>query len=71
MLITGLTLTICFFFLLGIQLCGIFYSCVKSINIEAEELKKIFEGLLKRVSMINNQLCLHYYPVHLVHFSCH
>ena len=43
---------ISFFFLLGIQLCGIFYSCVKSINIEAEELKKIFEGLLKKVSMI-------------------
>ncbi|XP_073252399.1 ufm1-specific protease 2-like [Porites lutea] len=32
----------------GIQLCGIFYSCVKSINIEAEELKRIFEGLLKK-----------------------
>ena len=69
---------ISFFFLLGIQICGIFYSCVKSINIEAEELKKIFEGSLKKVRMINNQLCLlylnlkslHYCPLHLIHFSC-
>ena len=37
------------FTLLGINLCGIYYSCTKPTPLEAYELKKVFDGLWTKV----------------------
>ncbi|KAL9973157.1 hypothetical protein ACROYT_G019574 [Oculina patagonica] len=29
----------------GVNLCGIYYSCIKPTNLEAQELKKVFDGI--------------------------
>lgn len=39
----------CSFVHQGIQLCGIYYSCVKPTNPEVCELKKIFDGVCTKV----------------------
>ena len=42
--------TKCFSFVhQGIQLCGIYFSCVKPATPEASELKKIFDGVCSKV----------------------
>ena len=38
---------------LGLQHCGIYYSCLKSTNLEASELKKIFNGVQAKVRLVH------------------
>ena len=37
------------FILLGVNFCGIYYSCTKPTPLEAHELKKVFDGIWIKV----------------------
>lgn len=58
----------------GIQICGIYYSSLKSVSLEANGLHKIFEGITE-VQLYNNICtCFSLFPVialeHWTDYSC-